>query len=376
MLTGKTKILLLLVGVLAAVFLAVILIYFKTPDKRRFYLEKGLYGAEKITGGFIVEGNEISLGREKLMIDAKLFTAEEKEAIINNFIYKVVTDKETFNDLGRQESFLAEVNDFEKFFDEVSFDGELITLRHSGELPLAISVTYDQSQNFLNFFFKDKNFIATIIPLLEIPKEIDENAPMIALTFDDGPSAKFTMEILNALNEHDSHATFFVLGSKVKGKEEIINSIIDSGSEIGGHSWDHPHLTQISESEYERQFLWVKDVVRDASYSNYEIKLFRPTYGEFNKKIKEYSPYPLILWSIDTLDWKNKDADLIVERVLNEAKDGSIVLMHDTHETTKDAAVRLIPLLKEKGFRIVTVSEMFAAKGITLEIGKVYNNAK
>ncbi len=198
---------------------------------------------------------------------------------------------------------------------------------------------------------------------------IDPTKPMVALTFDDGPS-KYTAEILKVLKENNSVATFFVLGSEVNKYKDVLNQVIAEGNEIGNHSYNHKNLKTITDEELYKQVQGTDDLVYIAS--GYTPKVMRPPYGisdaELNKKINK----PIVKWSIDTLDWKNRDTDKVVAAVLNDVKDGDIVLMHDLYDSTAQAAKIIIPKLVEQGYQLVTVSEMSEYRDVTLTPGQQY----
>lgn len=203
-------------------------------------------------------------------------------------------------------------------------------------------------------------------------KLIDKDKKMIALTFDDGPNYN-TNKVLSVLKEYQISATFFVLGSKIKGNEYILNKIIDSGSEIGNHTYNHKILTRLQEDN-------IKKEIDSTSNQIFEVtsvypKLLRPSYGIVNKKVKELSNYPIIIWDIDTLDWKYHNSKRIASRVLSKARDGDIVLMHDVYSSTANALKIIIPELINRGYTFVTVSELFYYKGVELKKGKVYGSA-
>lgn len=203
-------------------------------------------------------------------------------------------------------------------------------------------------------------------------KLIDKEKKMIALTFDDGPNYN-TNKVLNVLEEHNVPATFFVLGSKIKGNEHILNRILSTGSEIGNHTYNHKILTRLEEEN-------IKKEIDSTSNKIFEVtatypKLLRPSYGIVNKKIKELSDYPIIIWDIDTLDWKYHNSKRIAGRVLSKASDGDIVLMHDVYSSTSNALKIIIPELIDRGYTFVTVSELFYYKGVELKKGKVYGSA-
>ena len=204
-------------------------------------------------------------------------------------------------------------------------------------------------------------------------RKIDTDKKLVALTFDDGPNYN-TNKILDVLNKYHVPATFFVLGSKIKGNEYILNKMKDSGMEIGNHTYNHLLLTKYKEDKIKKEITDTNNLIFEITGK--EPKLFRPSYGSFNKKIKNISEMPIIIWDIDTLDWKYHNSKKITSRVVNKVKDGDIVLMHDIYSATANALDNIIPMLVNKGYSFVTVSDLFYYKGITLEKGKVYGYAR
>ena len=198
---------------------------------------------------------------------------------------------------------------------------------------------------------------------------IDPSKPMVALTFDDGPSA-YTKAILDQLEKYDAHATFFVVGNRVSSNASTIKRAYDMGCEIGNHSWSHPQLSAISVTEMKNELKKTDEAVKKITGET--PTLLRPPYGAVDADVKAYAGKPLIHWSIDTLDWSHRNASKTISSVLNNVRDGSIVLMHDIYAPTRDAAVSLIPTLISRGYQLVTVSEMAAYRGVNLKDGTIY----
>ena len=201
---------------------------------------------------------------------------------------------------------------------------------------------------------------------------IDINKKMIALTFDDGPNYN-TSKILEILNKYNVRATFFVLGSKINHNEKIIKTMDKYGMEIGNHTYSHKLMTSMSNLDIIKEVEDTSDLIYNivGKYPN----LVRPSYGSFNKKIKESINMPIIIWNIDTLDWKSHNSKKIVSRVMNKVSDGDIILMHDIYSATVKAVDILVPKLISEGYQLVSVSELFYYKNINLENGKVYGKA-
>lgn len=196
---------------------------------------------------------------------------------------------------------------------------------------------------------------------------IDISKPMIALTFDDGPSI-YTEEILDTLNKYHSNATFFVLGNKIDDHSDTIIKMYQYGNEIGNHSYNHKSLTKLSLDEQREQIDKTQDIIK--KYTGFTPIYLRPTYGSVNNKLRNNTNLDIVLWNVDTKDWKYKDVNTIVNNTLRNVKDGSIVLMHDTHKRTSEAIKILIPKLIENGYQLVTVSELKEAQKIKNKINE------
>jgi len=200
---------------------------------------------------------------------------------------------------------------------------------------------------------------------------IDPNKPMVALTFDDGPSPEYTPEILKVLKENDAKGTFFILGTEAELNSDTLKQIVEDGNEIGNHSYSHLDYTKLVKPALDYQVLTTQEIVRRAT--GQAPILLRPPYGLINESVKELD-MPIILWSIDSLDWENRNPDIIYNIILNNIKDGDIILMHDIYQSSVEALIRIIPELKRRGYQLVTVSELARARGIPLESGIVYGN--
>ena len=199
---------------------------------------------------------------------------------------------------------------------------------------------------------------------------------LIALTFDDGPYGEVTnriLDVVEAYRDQNVHVTFFALGSQVDKFPKTVLRAKELGCEIANHTYDHNNLTKIPTQEMISQVEDAADLVEHITGER--PKLVRPPYGAKNDDVYAAVKYPLILWNIDTLDWKTKDTDSTVAAALG-AGDGDIVLMHDLRPETAAAVEKIVPQLLEQGYKLVTVSEMFEAKGIELTMGKSYRKAK
>jgi peptidoglycan-N-acetylglucosamine deacetylase len=188
----------------------------------------------------------------------------------------------------------------------------------------------------------------------------------VALTFDDGPSPRYTPGIMAVLQRYQAHATFFVLGRKVEKYPQIVQDLLGAGNEVGNHTFDHPRLTKtaeaIRESEVERTALNL-ELLGDRTS-----RWIRPPFSAYDDRFKDYVAHThgrLVLWSIDSGDWKGLDRDTIVNNVVNRVRPGSIVVFHDSDELDKadrhptvEALKLIVPALQAKGYRLVTVSQL------------------
>lgn len=201
----------------------------------------------------------------------------------------------------------------------------------------------------------------------------------VALTFDDGPtggSSGLTVRLLDGLKERGAHATFFMCGYRIKDFHTHMERYLAEGHELGNHTMDHPGLLT------KKDYTTIVDQVSSnneliQSYCGEEASVFRPVGGAVNDDVKKTAKelgLPIINWSVDTLDWKYRDAARIKSVIVEEAKDGDIVLMHDLRDCTLEGVLGAIDALKDEGYAFVTVQELARIKGVKLEPGEVYTD--
>ncbi len=190
---------------------------------------------------------------------------------------------------------------------------------------------------------------------------LDPDKPMVALTYDDGPYSPVTNRILDALEQVGGRATFFVVGNRVAGCASVIRRAGALGCQIGNHSWDHTDLTGLDEAHILEQIDRCNAAVRDVLGT--EPTMVRPVGGAVNSLVHDAVHYPMILWSVDTEDWRTENADATCRAVLEQVEDGDIILMHDLYPATAEASERLIPELVRRGFQLVTVEELARYRG-------------
>lgn len=181
----------------------------------------------------------------------------------------------------------------------------------------------------------------------------------VGLSFDDGPNPKMTGQYLKVLQEHNVKATFFMVGQQVKYYPGEAQKVIQQGSEIGSHSWRHARLDKLQAKEIKADFHSVVEQVYATTKST--TSLFRPPYGRLNETVlaaAQQLNQQVILWDVDPRDWENPTPQQIVQRVLNQVKPGSIILLHEGYPNTLEALPMIITKLRERGLEPVPVSEL------------------
>ncbi len=257
-------------------------------------------------------------------------------------------------------------------------DYENETAENSNQLPLADDFKNNIEENiqYENLDSGNRQYAVTEAPepiTEEKAKQraIDPNKAMVAITYDDGPS-QYTSRILDILKENNSVATFFILGQRVYNNEDILSRTIEEGSQIGNHSYNHKNLTTIGDEELYKQVQGTDDLIRIAT--GYTPTVMRPPYGsttdDLNKKIQR----PIIKWSIDTRDWESRNVEMIKNSILDNVKDGDIILMHDLYDSTAEASKLVIPELLNRGYQLVTIDELVESRGESLSAGQQYYN--
>lgn len=192
----------------------------------------------------------------------------------------------------------------------------------------------------------------------------------VALTFDDGPSSKYNAQFLDVLARNKAHATFFMVGTMMNNCQKCVLDTYNSGNEVGSHTYNHMNIKKNNALDVNDNLKQVDDLFY--KITNDHIKYVRPPYGSYSKENLVNINNPLILWNIDTEDWSHHDVDYIVNSVMENVQDGSIILMHELYETSLQALEVLLPRLYAEGYQVVSVSELANMKGKTLESGHAY----
>lgn len=207
-------------------------------------------------------------------------------------------------------------------------------------------------------------------PMQTAGGEAEVEVPVVALTFDDGPRADTTGWLLEQLALREVPATFFLVGGRISGNEELIRQMAAQGCQIGVHTYDHVDVTGLSQADFDLQIGKTRTLLREIlGERGYWL---RPPYGFVDQGVRTWSDSPIILWSLDPEDWKDHDADRIVASVVEQAEDGDVILLHDIYQNSVEAAIRIVDALEEKGFCFVTVEQLMARQGIAPQSGVVF----
>ena len=195
---------------------------------------------------------------------------------------------------------------------------------------------------------------------------------LIALTFDDGPTSTTTPRLLDILYEKDVSATFFMLGATARDNPDIVRRAEKEGHTVASHTMYHQNLVRISANAAKDDIAESKAVFNDIL--GHTPTLTRPPYGNINDTVRDAVGTPMILWSVDTLDWKSKNVDDILATTKEQVHDGAIILMHDIYDTSVDAVPVIVDELRKDGYDFVTVPELAKIRGVDLTTGTTYYN--
>ncbi len=311
--------------------------------------------------------------KEKLISNENVFRSNKMDIVSKAIKDAIMSNEKYKSDFEKNSNGIPESIDAVKNF---VFSGESVIFFYATGSVLPVQhgiVSVEVPKEKIEEAFSTSSPEPFKGPKSSAREAVEQGKPIIALTFDDGPMDGKTNIILDELEKYDAHATFFVVGNQAEKCPELLKRQIDLGCEIGNHTYSHESLSNLSVSQIENQINKTNNIVQQAT--GIVPSLVRPPYGNKNQTVKNTVKAPLILWDVDTLDWKTKNTNSTINKVLNEAADGNIILMHDIHDATVEAIKTIIPKLINKGFYLATVSEMFEAKGLTISPGNAYVKA-
>lgn len=351
------------------------------PLERALVLEAGVYeSSEGVMSLAIMETSNVEKDKEMAMDDSVVhtyqFSAKTGKRMVPHQIFEDgyrATCSQYFSEYFRAEYEKEELKDgWENYVAAIDSNYNKFTISEKG-----VTFFFDED----TVLKKSAGVIAVGVGMSNIgeclrekpiERYIDPSKPMVAITYDDGPGGKAESRILDCLEKNGEVATFFYLGNRVSGDTENVKRAYDMGCEIGSHTWNHPNLSKLKKNEVAKQFKDTNAAVR--AVIGTDPSVFRPSYGITSDAINRASGVPVIMWNVDTLDWKSRDA----KKVFNAVKkvkdlDGNIILMHSIYDSTAEATELIVPWLQKNGYQTVTVSELIKYKtGEEPQAGHVY----
>lgn len=208
--------------------------------------------------------------------------------------------------------------------------------------------------------------------LMIFPVSSEKETKYVALTFDDGPSGRFTRRLLEGLEEREVKATFFLCGYRLKDYRTLAKKIIQQGHEVGLHGYSHENLGKMSCQQVRKELTDTLALLPEGCNP----VLLRPPGGSSGQALSgvcQQMGLSIINWSVDPRDWANHDAAVVEAAVISQVENGDIILLHDMCDCSVDAAFGIIDKLSAEGFTFVTVSQLAQLQGVELQPGKLYN---
>lgn len=336
----------------------------------------------------------LDLEKEQFLETKDIFSLEEDsvEAIREIFFEEIEKDSEkydfVFEDLLEEE--MKNEGDWKLSVksDAIDFIFDQYEIAAGAAGSIQVSLPMDKVTPYLNPAFAER--ISVEIPMKEDLEEkqedskkdqkfekekvdLKEDGKYVALTFDDGPHIDVTPRILKTLKDYQAKATFYMLGNQVDYYPSIAKEVLDSGHEIGSHTKSHKDLTLLGGNQIREEIQTTSQSIKEATGS--VPQSLRPPYGAFNDAVKGVSSefdLPMVMWSVDSLDWKNREVNAINQEVMSTVHPGAIILLHDIHSTTADALPQLLNNLENEGYEFLTVSQLleFAEQD---SVGPYYN---
>lgn len=217
-----------------------------------------------------------------------------------------------------------------------------------------------------------RRIVALILCFCLLPLQVyAQEEKYVALTFDDGPSGRYTRHLLEGLRERDVKATFFLCGYRIAQYPELTRQLYDEGHEIGHHGYSHHVMTTMSRRDIARELQDTQALLP----KNCNPQFLRPPEGKTSDgliQVAQARQLAILSWSVDPQDWATRDVIAVESAVLKTVQDGDIILLHDMSDSSVQAALEIIDRLKEDGFRFVTVSQLADLRNVTITPGRIY----
>lgn len=180
--------------------------------------------------------------------------------------------------------------------------------------------------------------------------------PSIAITFDDGPSSRYTGRLLDGLKERNVKASFFLIGENAEENPVLVERIYKEGHLIGNHTYSHVQMTHLSEEAAVREIEKTDQVI--SAITGEHVAYMRPPFGAWQRELEVRMEVLPVLWSVDPLDWTTENVDEIVSKVVTEVEEGDIILLHDCYASSVEAALQIVDILQKEGYEFVTVDRL------------------
>lgn len=346
--------------------------YFKNPN-----IDKIIDDYIETNSCNYLDYNILDLGNNKLSI---FLNCQKPYGVIYDYKKKktiefdeILKDKEGFLNSSKRlmllkyPTFVVEDTDFSNATYNIR-PNEMIGYYKTQEYgDITLKINYNEIKDMLNFQMHYDDAYENDI------YKLDSTKKTIAFSFDDGPS-NYDLKLIDLLKDSHSTATFFIVGNRISNFPKSVHKMIEEGMEVGNHTYNHKSLARLSSKAIKEQITKTNDIFKELT--GQDMALLRPSYGAINKKVLLEVGMPVILWNIDTLDWKTRDADKVYAEIMDNARDGDIVLMHSLYQSTVDAVERAIKDLYKEGFQIVSIGELAKLKGKDLLAGNSYVSIK
>ena len=333
------------------------------------------YTEEKSTS--LANTKEVVIQRKDYSISKRDIKSEEAREVASTYINQegtsVTLDKLFQNPEAAKEIFLKELTS-QLTFRQVEESQQTAALNDLREIELSQwNFHYEQSLFSIRLPKEIKGVPSVTVPLssfydlirseylhgadLEAYQQYEtkRHEKMVALTFDDGPDSKTTPQALEILKRYNAKATFFMVGQNVAANPELAKRVLDEGHQLGIHTWSHPDLTKLPLNQSKKEILDTQEAIYKAT--GIRPMITRPPYGAINSTVQNAVDQSFIMWSVDSLDWKTRNTKAIMQEIV-KTQPGSIILMHDIHQTSIDALPSVLDYLKNNGYTLVTVDEL------------------
>lgn len=314
---------------------------------------------DRVKTYFIDEDTGEELSIEDLIKEGKLEDFKNKELELLNLKYPEFIVQGIIDGNGNKVYLVKENEMIIYYYD--------YTYLYDVEEEITLKINYNEIHDYLDFtHLLDSEYTN------EDGYQYSKDKKVVAITFDDGPSSKYNAKFLDVLARNKAHATFFMVGTMMQTCQKCVLDTYQSGNEVASHTYNHLNMKTSSIEDVNASIKKTDDLFYQIT--NDHIEYVRPPYGAYNKTTLENVDYPLILWNLDTEDWRYHDVDHIVNYVMENVSDGSIILMHELYETSLQALEILLPKLYAEGYQVVSVGELASLKDRVLEAHHAYRS--